>query len=244
MHSLSGGGRYRAAFTLIELLVVIAIIAILASILFPVFARARENARRASCQSNLKQIGLGILQYTQDYDETLPYSNMGASSQASAFSQDDSNGNRQIWADVIQPYVKSLQLFRCPSASMVNSPLGATVPAANVTVMSYGSSEGVSATFTEGTFVNSEGFGPPAKLASFNSTAETVAVGEPVCSNGSVGYCFHMGPVLGNNYKASTLHQEGSNVLWADGHVKWMRPTNLDATINGTAGYYWYRIKP
>ena len=61
----------KRGFTLIELLVVIAIIAILAAILFPVFARARENARRASCQSNLKQIGLGIFQYTQDYDEKM-----------------------------------------------------------------------------------------------------------------------------------------------------------------------------
>jgi prepilin-type N-terminal cleavage/methylation domain-containing protein len=62
----------RRGFTLIELLVVIAIIAILAAILFPVFARARENARRASCSSNMKQIGLGFLQYTQDYDERMP----------------------------------------------------------------------------------------------------------------------------------------------------------------------------
>jgi prepilin-type N-terminal cleavage/methylation domain-containing protein len=64
--------RKRTGFTLIELLVVIAIIAILAAILFPVFARARENARRASCQSNLKQIGLAVYQYTQDYDEKCP----------------------------------------------------------------------------------------------------------------------------------------------------------------------------
>ena len=65
-------GGFKMGFTLIELLVVIAIISILAAILFPAFARARENARRASCQSNLKQIGLGIFQYTQDYDERLP----------------------------------------------------------------------------------------------------------------------------------------------------------------------------
>jgi prepilin-type N-terminal cleavage/methylation domain-containing protein/prepilin-type processing-associated H-X9-DG protein len=88
-------------FTLIELLVVIAIIAILAAILFPVFARARENARRASCQSNLKQIGLGIIQYTQDYDSTYPF----------AWNESDFEG----WAQYIQPYMKSLQVFRCPS---------------------------------------------------------------------------------------------------------------------------------
>ncbi len=72
MHNSTVVRQQRRAFTLIELLVVIAIIAILAAILFPVFARARENARRASCQSNLKQIALGIYMYTQDYDERFP----------------------------------------------------------------------------------------------------------------------------------------------------------------------------
>lgn len=100
-------------FTLIELLVVIAIIAILASILFPVFARARENARRASCQSNLKQIGLGLLQYTQDYDETLPRSFYGSSG-------DSNNAGNYKWMDAIFPYVKSEQLFTCPSDSAIN----------------------------------------------------------------------------------------------------------------------------
>lgn len=74
IHSIRKAGSLRLprAFTLIELLVVIAIITLLAAILFPVFARARENARRSSCQSNLKQIGIGIAQYTQDYDEKMP----------------------------------------------------------------------------------------------------------------------------------------------------------------------------
>ena len=92
--------KKRSAFTLIELLVVIAIIAILAAILFPVFARARENARRSSCQSNLKQLSLGVLQYTQDYDEKFPgflYS-----------------GSRAM-PDQIEPYIKSDQIFQCPS---------------------------------------------------------------------------------------------------------------------------------
>ena len=80
----SGRRRINAAFTLIELLIVIAIITILAAILFPVFARARENARRSACQSNLKQLGLGIAQYTQDYDERYPSVSEGQSKLISA----------------------------------------------------------------------------------------------------------------------------------------------------------------
>jgi prepilin-type N-terminal cleavage/methylation domain-containing protein/prepilin-type processing-associated H-X9-DG protein len=95
----------RRAFTLIELLVVIAIIAILASILFPVFGRARENARRSSCQSNLKQIGLGFEQYKDDNDQYYP----GDSTLVA--------GQYRGWPTFIQPYVKSEQLFVCPSAS-------------------------------------------------------------------------------------------------------------------------------
>lgn len=98
----------RKAFTLIELLVVIAIIAILAAILFPVFARARENARRSSCQSNLKQIGFGVLQYVQDYDEVMP--------------RVDDDGAAPLWMDNIYPYIKSYQVFKCPSDSRQFTP--------------------------------------------------------------------------------------------------------------------------
>src|SRR3954465_1382903 len=93
----------RLGFTLIELLVVIAIIAILAAILFPVFAKAREKARQISCVSNLKQMGLGIMQYVQDNDEcmiprTLYY-----------------NGSDHVWTQLMQPYVKNQNIFQCPS---------------------------------------------------------------------------------------------------------------------------------
>jgi prepilin-type N-terminal cleavage/methylation domain-containing protein/prepilin-type processing-associated H-X9-DG protein len=101
--------RSHKAFTLIELLVVIAIIAILASILFPVFGRARENARRSSCQSNLKQIGLGLMQYAQDYDGWTPGS-------VTFGKQLSGTTNRATsWPTTIFPYIKSEQIFACPS---------------------------------------------------------------------------------------------------------------------------------
>ena len=93
----SAANRLRSAFTLIELLVVIAIIAILAAILFPVFAQAREKARQAACISNEKQISLAVLQYVQDYDETFPMSEDGNTT---------GPGSRP-WADAVQPYIKN-----------------------------------------------------------------------------------------------------------------------------------------
>ena len=99
----------RKGFTLIELLVVIAIIAILAAILFPVFAQARENARQASCMSNLNQIGLAMLQYTQDYDEHFPIC-----WQRGLGNQSWGNGSALSWAASTQPYIKSIQVLKCP----------------------------------------------------------------------------------------------------------------------------------
>src|SRR5471032_2451039 len=112
------GGRrsQRAGFTLIELLVVIAIIAILASILFPVFARARENARRASCQSNLKQIGLAVAQYTQDYDEKLPIHDSYPGSNWSSITDFMLTTSNCNFFAGIYPYLKSVQVLNCPSA--------------------------------------------------------------------------------------------------------------------------------
>lgn len=115
MHALkkvaSKGSRKRA-FTLIELLVVIAIIALLAAILFPVFARAREQARNSSCQSNLKQIGLGLLQYSQDYDELYVASYYGSQGN----NQNTDGVTNYKWMDAVFPYIKSEQIYDCPSA--------------------------------------------------------------------------------------------------------------------------------
>src|SRR5438094_9831022 len=109
-------GRTRAGFTLIELLVVIAIIAILAAILFPVFAQAREKARAASCISNMKQIANGMLMYTQDYDELLPETGLQG-----VFRNATDTGLGQLYLGVlpfhlaVQPYVKNYTVFGCNS---------------------------------------------------------------------------------------------------------------------------------
>lgn len=118
----------KTGFTLIEILVVIAIIAILAAILFPVFARVRENARRSSCQSNLKQIGLALLQYSGDYDDKLVRSWYGRGN--GNFSGGSNASDRYKWMDAAQPYIKSEQVFNCPSH--------AAYPAAPVAGLSYG----------------------------------------------------------------------------------------------------------
>jgi len=124
--------RRFAGFTLIELLVVIAIIAILAAILFPVFAQARERARGTACLSNMKQVGLGLMQYVQDNDERLPPYIIGRATSTDTrvtpnmnsprtpaerytVAHETNDGHLLSWQDAIYPYVKSVQLFHCPS---------------------------------------------------------------------------------------------------------------------------------
>jgi prepilin-type N-terminal cleavage/methylation domain-containing protein/prepilin-type processing-associated H-X9-DG protein len=210
-------------FTLIELLVVIAIIAILAAILFPVFARARENARRAACQSNLKQIGLGVMQYTQDYDEKLPnnfYGTVGVDTDPK-------------WVDVIQPYVKSTQLFTCPSDSQANrefvTPSTLRTGANADKTGSYGWNNtywGSSAPIV------ANGLGGSLSLASIDAPATTVMVGD--FDNGGGNVDIHWENVGLNptpDVAASpprladirARHLDTAVMLFADGHVKSMR---------------------
>jgi len=194
----------RKGFTLIELLVVIAIIAILAAILFPVFARAREKARTASCQSNEKQISLGIMMYAQDYDECLPI--VGWTDTA-IWPNGQSGSNS--WHIKIYPYIKNVQVFNCPSASYVWAG-----------EVSTGIKYGANATLMTGL----------CPLATVAYPAQTVLVTD---SDGPASYSvfqnYYGGPSTPRYM--SNRHQQGANLIFADGHVKWMS-VQLDASGN------------
>jgi prepilin-type N-terminal cleavage/methylation domain-containing protein/prepilin-type processing-associated H-X9-DG protein len=238
----------RTAFTLIELLVVIAIIAILASILFPVFGRARENARRSSCMSNLKQVGMGAMQYTQDYDEKFMVG---------------TNKTGAAWAGTMAPYLKSSQVFTCPSDD--------TSPGPNQPVVSYGMNSNVASLSSGG-----------GSIARFTATARTVLLFEVRGNYTNVNSISEQGATKGgslvgdgqnlSNYAAcctsanvgggqfatgyidawnqSTYkpggfetqwdgtkgrHLESANYLFADGHVKSLKSTNVSAGVSAAA---------
>ncbi|HEY3331654.1 MAG TPA: DUF1559 domain-containing protein [Capsulimonadaceae bacterium] len=238
------------AFTLIELLVVIAIIAILAAILFPVFAQAREKARATACLSNLKQIGLGIAQYTQDYDETFPNGT------------DNWIGNAGGWAGQVYAYVKSEAVFVCPDDTTPN-------PAC-----SYGMNDNlVSDTLGQGGAAGSTITGMP--VSKLTSPVKTVFLAETFGSTGykvstdnaNNGYAAAYSPGLSGwyqgNYATGYLrnyyvvfqptaapyttdfqptqgrHQNGANYLLADSHAKFLPGTLVDGGKSSASGPTW-----
>ena len=240
------------AFTLIELLVVIAIIAILAAILFPVFARARENARRSSCSSNLKQIGLGVLQYVQDYDEKYPFGhNQGGGA----------SGGYLNWYSAVDPYLKSRQIFSCPSDSntdkagntdyITGTPQGFHVSyAANVFVSKQSPSVlSLAAISSPTTLVYAADAGTPPtgdKGTVVEGTPEKPFSGLRMLSDaGWPGYNGVTTSPTDNNFMGPTIrHLSTVNVLFTDGHVKalkanafywnlsWMMHPECDSATN------------
>ena len=216
----------KRGFTLIELLVVIAIIAILAAILFPAFAKARESARRASCSSNLKQIGLGLLQYTQEYDEQmLPVvTDMSPAT------------NEAPWQVLIQPYLKSVDLFKCPSNSspdfVQNSQAaGLKIP---VSYVSNGCSSNPSDSCNTGFggstatgYVRPMAYKAPVSLASFVTPSSSILILE---TRGRQSPAMYGAPDIASATDTFTNHLQTSNFLFCDGHVKSLRPI---ATVSG-----------
>ena len=197
--------RTRHGFTLIELLVVIAIIAILAAILFPVFARAREKARQSSCLSNLKQLATAEKMYEQDYDDrTGCYcSTIGVSSTA-----------RMSWCDMLAPYVKNTQIFECPSSSLRwRTVYGPGVARAG----SYGCNITLVSPVAMG-YYYLYGY---RQVSTFLHPAETLLFTE---CDGDPYVRFNTGVSM--QYVA-TLHNEGANVAFFDGHAKWMSRSQM-----------------
>jgi prepilin-type N-terminal cleavage/methylation domain-containing protein/prepilin-type processing-associated H-X9-DG protein len=255
----SASGR-KVGFTLIELLVVIAIIAILAAILFPAFAKARESARRASCSSNLKQIGIGLMQYSQEYDERVPRTWYGPDKDYSGAD------GRYKWMDAIYPYLKSEAIFNCPSDSTTEqrpsiTQNGAFKYHAPVQPDAFGynfGSYGANNTYYDIGPDALPPFSRDASLASIAAPSTTVAIAEtfPANSTNQAYFTFEfnwasradepVAPVKTAGFPSLTgvdgavgiagRHLETTNVLYCDGHVKSSR---LDALLQrGTTGYY------
>jgi prepilin-type processing-associated H-X9-DG protein len=169
------------------------IIAILAAILFPVFAKAREKARQTSCLSNVKQLGLAIMQYTQDYDETLPASYYPGNPSIS-----------DTWYEKMDPYVKNTQVLRCPSAT-------STYPAYgwNYDYIGYGSSTSITV-YSIGSITNP------------SETIMLADAGNYVIYRPSRYMPNYQSDTLFAYNYAGARHNEGANIAWCDGHAKWM----------------------
>lgn len=206
----------RKGFTLIELLVVIAIIAILAAILLPVFARARENARKSTCQSNLKQLGSAVLQYKQDYDERFCSVRLNVP------------GGHMTWPGLLQPYLKSANIFTCPSNvknSQIANDGGGVVNPVNV-MKSYGWA--TSDWGANNGFSWDGGVRPPLD-SQISRPADTLMIVESRSDwTDLCAWCVDSGTVAG--------HLGMGNFAYCDGHVKSQK---WSATVRPTPNGHW-----
>jgi prepilin-type N-terminal cleavage/methylation domain-containing protein/prepilin-type processing-associated H-X9-DG protein len=192
----------RKGFTLIELLVVIAIIAILAAILFPVFAKAREKARQSSCLSNFKQIGLAVLQYAQDYDERTPREYTDT---AAPYPWEWCNtGDYTNYQDYITPYIKNTQVFICPSSSRT--------------------AEAATGWNGSGTAAGVNGIA----LGTVQFPANMVVILDTSWEWFGPSYTPEVGTAA--NGRVESRHNDGFNVTYLDGHAKWAKRSQM--TLN------------
>jgi prepilin-type N-terminal cleavage/methylation domain-containing protein/prepilin-type processing-associated H-X9-DG protein len=217
----------KKGFTLIELLVVIAIIAILAAILFPVFAKAREKARQSTCASNLRQLGLALSQYSQDYDESIPAMKYGFPADSTSTNYELQCGSKILfWTNYLEPYIKSRGVFECPSGLTMGCSLPNTKRSYNMNV----------------SLTNCCGDQGVVKMAKLIKPSETVHMLDSgvhvMFGSGGSSYGWYNGTPPADAPSGSPTwpdwlqwvanrHSGGANVLWADGHVKWMKENTI-----------------
>jgi prepilin-type N-terminal cleavage/methylation domain-containing protein/prepilin-type processing-associated H-X9-DG protein len=217
----------KSGFTLIELLVVIAIIAILAAILFPVFAKAREKARQITCLSNMKQMGLALQQYTQDYDETLPIQTGDGVGFTDGFLQagspnDGLHGAQPTWALLLYPYVKSVAIYLCPDATPPPTPDLTFCNPAHLSKTNY-QYNGVLLKLLD---PKNAGVYGGKTLAVIPAPSNTIMLSEnkyyDSCARSRPRDVFTPGlyrDVQCMDY--AYLHSEGGNLMYTDGHAKY-----------------------
>jgi len=229
----------RRGFTLIELLVVIAIIAILAAILFPVFARAREKARQASCLSNIKQLCLGAAMYSQDYDERPCPAWAGQATDKFRVTA------RNWWAGLLMPYVKNVQIFTCPSANS-DAVIGYTTagwpgdsthrPEGGIGMNWYVPVGGPQTDAGYWLWIKESSIQSPAEKVYFLETGEGAVGGPNPALSASYSYANWLASVQsGGYYFGRARHNDGMNIGFCDGHAKWLKPNNItEAMFNVT----------